>query len=81
MRKAIDVDEMPEEIDFSNAVRGKYAGRVAEGATMVLLEPEMTKAFPDSESVNAALRMVLQAGLLSAGQPAGRAVRRRRSSK
>jgi hypothetical protein len=30
--KAID-DEMPDEIDFSKAVRGKYAKRFAPGAT------------------------------------------------
>lgn len=68
MKKAIDEEEMPAEIDFSYAVRGKYAGRVANGATMVLLEPDITKVFPDSESVNAALRMGLRAGALAAGE-------------
>ena len=42
-------------IDFSKGVRGKYAGRVA-GANIVVVEPELAGIFPDSRSVNRALR-------------------------
>jgi hypothetical protein len=55
-------DEMRDEYDFSKAVRtSKYAGRYANGNNLVLLEPDVYKAFPDSESVNEALRLVLKA--------------------
>lgn len=48
------------DFDFSTAVRGKYAKALkSEGSNMVLLEPELAKAFPDSAAVNAALRSVL----------------------
>ncbi len=45
--------------DFSNGVRGKYADRHAEGTNVVLLEPEVARAFPTSEAVNKALRKVM----------------------
>lgn len=57
-------DELREEYDLSklkNRVRGKYAERYREGTNLVLLEPEIAKAFPDSESVNNALRRLMQA--------------------
>lgn len=81
MKKAIDDLEMPEEIDFSNAERGRYAKRIATGTSMVLLEPDMTNVFPDSESVNAALRMVLRAGVLAAGKSLGDVIRERHTAK
>jgi hypothetical protein len=77
MKKAIDEEEMPAEIDFSDAERGRYAGRVGEGVRMVMLEPDVTEFFPDSEAVNAALRMVLRAGVVAAGE----AVRKQHQSK
>ena len=48
--------EMLEEYDFSAGVRGKYAGRFAQGASVVVLDPDVAEVFPDSESVNTALR-------------------------
>ena len=49
--------------DYSKAVRGKYYKRILkEGTNVVLLEPDVAKAFPDSASVNNALRVVLKAG-------------------
>ncbi len=47
---------MLEEYDFSNGVRGKYADRFAKGANVVVLDPDVAEVFPDSESVNQALR-------------------------
>jgi hypothetical protein len=35
---------------------------------MVMLEPDVTEFFPDSEAVNAALRMVLRAGVVAAAE-------------
>ena len=47
-------------IDYSKAVRGKYFRRLLrEGANVVVLEPDVAKAFRDSAAVNDALRSLL----------------------
>ncbi len=54
-----DPDEMREEYDFENmpgGVRGKYAKAFEGNATVVLLASDVAEIFPDSESVNDALR-------------------------
>ena len=49
--------------DYSKGVRGKYYKRILkEGANVVVLEPDVAKAFPNSAAVNDALRVVLKAG-------------------
>ena len=49
--------------DYSKAVRGKYYKlTLKEGTNVVVLEPDVAKAFPNSASVNDALRVVLKAG-------------------
>ena len=48
--------EMKAGYDFSGGVRGKYPDRYAQGVNVVLLYPELAAAFPDSKSVNEALR-------------------------
>ena len=49
--------------DYSKAVRGKYYKSILkEGTNVVVLDPDIAKAFPDSASVNSALRVVLKAG-------------------
>jgi hypothetical protein len=54
--------DMRDEYDFSKAVRTtKYADRYENGTNLVLLEPDVYRAFPDSESVNEALRVILKA--------------------
>ena len=40
-------------------VRGKYSKRYREGTNIVLLEPEIARAFPNDEAVNEALRGIL----------------------
>jgi hypothetical protein len=46
--------------DYSKAVRGKYYKRLLEeGANIVVLEPDVAKAFSDSSAVNEALRSLL----------------------
>ena len=47
---------MLEEYDFSGGVRGKYVDRLAQGAGVVVLDPDVAEVFTDSESVNRALR-------------------------
>jgi hypothetical protein len=51
--------EMREEYDFSGGVRGKYVDRYRRGINVVLLDPELAEAFPDSKSVNDALRALI----------------------
>ena len=69
------------DFDFSKAERGRYAHRLrVEGSNLALVDPELAKSFPDSASVNAALRSVVEFAKLSAGltqRPSGRAVKRR----
>jgi hypothetical protein len=52
---------MLKEYDFSNGVRGKYAQRYAEGTNIVVLAPDVASVFHDSESVNRALRLLVEA--------------------
>ena len=75
-------DLRPEyDFDFSKAERGRYAKRLKiEGSNLVLVEPDLAKSFPDSASVNAALRSVVEFAKLSAGltrRSSGRATKRR----
>jgi hypothetical protein len=55
-----DADELLPEYDFRPGVRGKYAARYAEGTNVVLLDPDVAAAFPDSAAVNSALRALLE---------------------
>ncbi len=41
-------------------VRGKYAKRYAGGTNVVLLAPDVAAAFPSSDAVNEALRMLVR---------------------
>jgi hypothetical protein len=46
--------------DYTKAARGKYHKRLLkEGANIVVLEPDIAKAFGDSATVNKALRTLL----------------------
>jgi hypothetical protein len=51
-------DDMKDEYDFRGGVQGKYAGRYAERTNIVVLAPDVAEFFPDSESVNEALRVL-----------------------
>lgn len=56
-------DDLRSEYNFATmkgGVRGKYAGRARAGSNIVLLEPEIAKAFPTDDAVNEALRTLLQ---------------------
>jgi hypothetical protein len=58
--KAKREPEMLDEYDFSHGVRGKYVKRFAEASNVVVLAPDVAEAFPDSASVNKALRALVQ---------------------
>ena len=57
-------DELRTEYNFStllkNGEHGKYAKRYEQGTNLVLLDPDVAKAFPSDEAVNEALRLVIQ---------------------
>jgi len=42
--------------DFTSGARGKYAKRYAEGANVIILEPDVAEFFHDSKVVNETLR-------------------------
>jgi len=61
--KTEEEDELRPEYDLSKlkgGVRGKYAQRYKEGTNLVLLEPDVAEVFPDDESVNRALRLLME---------------------
>ncbi len=58
--ETVRIDELREEYDFSRGVRGKYAERYADGANIVVLDPDVAKVFRDSKSVNQALRALVE---------------------
>ena len=61
-KRQAESDEMRAEyvFDYSKAVRGKYYRRLLkEGANVVVLEPDVAKAFRNSAAVNDALRSLL----------------------
>ncbi|MBA2340222.1 MAG: hypothetical protein H0V88_07490 [Pyrinomonadaceae bacterium] len=56
-------DELRPEYDLSQLkgrVRGKYVERYRAGTNLVLLEPDVTAAFPDAKAVNEALRLLIK---------------------
>jgi hypothetical protein len=87
------VDELRSEYDFASmrgGVRGKYVDRLREGTNIVLIEPEVSEAFPTESAVNEALkgmlsttRAVRRTGGLpnKALQPPSRASHRNKSRK
>jgi hypothetical protein len=65
MKKEVDEleDELRPEYDFAamqGGIRGKYVQRYRSGTNLVLLDPDIAKAFPTDASVNEALRLLLQ---------------------
>lgn len=64
MRKALAKrrsDDLRPEYDLARlkgGVRGKYYQQATAGTNLVLLEPDVARAFPDSNSVNRALRLL-----------------------
>lgn len=57
--------------DFGVMVRGKYAARFKAGSNVVVLRPEVAKAFPNGEAVNDALL-----GLINLAKSTARPTRR-----
>jgi len=55
-----DRDTMRPEYDFTGAVRGATAARYARGANVAVIDPDVLDVFPDSATVNQALRALAQ---------------------
>jgi hypothetical protein len=53
--------------DFGAMERGKYAARVVESSNVVVLDPDVAQAFPNAESVNQALRKLIEIAKNSVG--------------
>jgi len=70
------VDELRPEYkrsDFGEIVRGKYAQRISQSTNVVVLAPEVAKAFPNDKAVNDTLRSLLK---LAKGSSRNRALKR-----
>jgi hypothetical protein len=61
MKKSPELDPLAERpnLDFSKAVRGKYSNLLEKGTNVAVIDPALHEHFPDSESVNRALRALL----------------------
>jgi hypothetical protein len=71
-RKSRRNDELRPEYDLrqllKGAIRGKYAKRYHAGTNLVLLDPEVRKAFRDETAVNDALRLVMKLRKIGSGR-------------
>lgn len=54
----LDIPELKRE-QLGVGTRGKYHKRFLQGSNVVILQPEIQKAFPTSEAVNKALASML----------------------
>ena len=74
MRKGLTTqrgEDLRPEYDLARlkgGVRGKYYQRAIAGTNLVLLEPDVARAFPDSNSVNRALRLLQEVATKSSGR-------------
>lgn len=67
-------DELRPEYDLSQlkcGVRGKYHRQATAGTNVVLIEPDLARVFPDAESVNRALRLLVDAAEAATGETRG----------
>ena len=53
--------------DLGPLMRGKYAARYAKATNVVVIDPALTKAFPNNEAVNDALRSLLAVATAATG--------------
>ena len=76
-------DDLRPEYDLASlkgGVRGKYYKEAAAGSNLVLLEPDVARAFPDSTSVNRALRLLQEVAAKSSKGPRRSSGGRRRAT-
>jgi len=58
--EAVPDDDMLPHYDFRGGVRGKYARDYGRSENLRILAPDLLEVFPDSESVNEALRTIVR---------------------
>ena len=58
-KRPAERDTMRPEYDFRGGVRGKYVSRYRAGTNVVVLDPDVAAVFPNADSVNRALRALL----------------------
>ncbi len=65
----LDDDLRPEydETVLRGGVRGKYYEQYRQGNNLVLLDPDVAKAFRDAKAVNEALRLLMNVARATAG--------------
>ena len=71
--KKQDDYELAEEYDLSKMTilpKGRFDPQRRIGSNIVVLEPDVAKAFPNDEAVNEALRLLLKASKLTQHTPA-----------
>lgn len=73
-RSVLDDPLPPRRLDLNKGVRGKYRERMQAGTNLVLIAPDLLDTFPDSDSVNDALRSLKKIATRSAGPRPRRAV-------
>ncbi len=64
-------DDLLPEYDLSRlkgGVRGKYYRKAIAGTNLMLIEPDLAKVFRDAESVNRALRLLVDTAEAAAGR-------------
>lgn len=73
-RKTRAIDDLRPEYDLTEllrgGIRGRYAKRYHASTNLVLLDPEVRKAFRDEKAINDALRLVIE--LRKTGNRSGR---------
>jgi hypothetical protein len=65
---------------LKGGVRGKYYKQASAGTNLVLLEPDVARVFPDSGSVNRALRLLQEVAAKSSRKARQRTGTRRRAT-
>jgi len=56
-------EDLEEEYDLKSlgkGVKGKYFEQYQQGTNVVVIDPELSKAFPNAKAVNSALRKALE---------------------
>ena len=66
LRKEYDLSQL------KGGVRGKYFRRATAGSNLVLIDPDLATLFPDSESVNRALRLLADTARAATGSKSRR---------
>ena len=61
MKKSAKADPLAPspDLDFSKGIRGKYSNLLAKGTNVAIIDPVLLPFFPNSDSVNRALRAFL----------------------